>query len=304
MNMVTPSILSRHFKGGLFNENLLFSSQHCSRNRVVSDHASVKCRYVSSQASYSETHFGLYESGRQVADNIVSFSQFGINAGRLFGNWGSLFVGVNTGSGDTKPFIADLSANENNFNTGYWVAGFGYDQLDSLNFPKNGTLSSLNWTSSRKGLGSDVKEDSFNFSLLSAETWGKNTFMFWSGLAGVVNSETPTQAGFAIGGFLSLSGYENSELAGRYAGVMRLIYFREISGKRSVFKIPIYAGASLETGNVWNDRNDIRFDSFLSAGSLILSFDTPVGPLYLARGFAQGGRSKRYLFLGRSFTFF
>jgi len=260
--------------------------------------------FVSSRASYSETHFGRFESGRQAADYIVSSSNFRLGAGRLFGNWGTLGISVNTGSSDTKPYIGDLSASGSEFDTGSWSVGFGYDQLDSLNFPKNGALSNVSWSSSKKGFGADVEQDGLSITLLSAGTWDKNTFIIWTGLGGITNSEIPTQAGFAVGGFFSLSGYENSELVGRYAGVVRLIYFREISGGQSALKMPFYIGASLEAGNVWNDKDDIRFDSLLSAGSLLISLDTPVGPLYLAKGFAQNGRSKSYLFLGRSFTFF
>ena len=260
--------------------------------------------YVNSWAAYSETHFARYESGRQAADYIVAASQIGVGAGRLFGNWGNLSIRVNTGSGDTQPTIGDPSVTRNNFNTGSWEIAFGYDQLDSLNFPKNGALLSASWSSSKKALGADVEQDRLNVSLLRAATWGKNTFTLWSGLGGVVHSETPTQGGYAIGGLFSLSGYANSELSGRYAGVLRLIYFRELGGSQSVLTMPFYVGGSLETGNVWNDQHDIGFDSLLAAGSLLIALDTPLGPLYLARGFAEGGRTRSYLFLGRSFTFF
>lgn len=260
--------------------------------------------FVSSQASYSETHFGRYESGRQAASYIISSSQLWLGAGRHFGNWGLLRFGVNTGSSDIQPYIGDLSTSRSNFRTGSWSVSFGYDQLDSLNFPKNGTSGSVDWTSNREELGADIKQDSLRVSLLNAGTWDRNTFILWSGLGGIINSETPTNAGFSIGGFLSLSGYENSELVGRYAGVLRLIYFREIGSDQSALKMPFYIGGSLEAGNVWNDEHDIGFDSLSSAGSLIFAIDTPLGPLYLAKGFAQGGRSKSYLFLGRSFTFF
>lgn len=260
--------------------------------------------FINSWAGYSETHVARYESGRQAADYIASVSQIGLGVGRLFGNCCRMGIFVNTGSGDTEPNIGDLSVRKNTFDIGAWDTGFWYDQMDSLNFPKNGLLMGANWTSNRKNLGADVEQDSLRISILHASTGNKNTFLLWSGLGGVINSETPAQSGFAIGGFLSLSGYENSELSGRYAGVLRLIYFRELGGSRSVLKVPIYVGGSFETGNVWNDKQDIRFDSLLFAGSVMLSLDTPIGPLYLANGFAEGGRSKQYLFLGRSFTFF
>ncbi len=260
--------------------------------------------FVNSKASYSTTHYARYESGELAADYIVSSSQYVIGAGRLLGNWGAFTLGVSTGHSDIHPYIGDLSVSKSDTNTGAWYASYNYDQIDSLNFPKNGTLSSISWLGNRKSLGSEVEQDSIAISLLSARSSGKNTFILWSGLGGIVDSEIPTQSGFALGGFFSLSGYENSELVGRYAGVLRLIYLREINSSKSALKIPIYIGGSLETGNVWNDRKDIRSDSLLTAGSLSIAFDTPLGPLYLARGFAQNGRSKYYMFLGRSFTFF
>jgi NTE family protein len=260
--------------------------------------------HVNTWAAYSETHYPRYESGRLAADYIVASSQIGIGAGRLFDNWGILHIQVSTGSGDTRPIIGDLSIGKNNFNAGSWEIGFGYDQLDSLNFPKNGSLLDLSWNSSKKALGADAEQDRLNVSLLRAATWGKNTFTLWCGLGGVIHSDVPTQTGYALGGLFSLSGYANSELSGRYAGVLRLIYFRQLGGQQSVLNIPFYVGGSLETGNVWNDRRDIGSDSLLMAGSLLIALDTPLGPFYLARGFAEGGRTRSYLFLGRSFTFF
>jgi NTE family protein len=125
-----------------------------------------------------------------------------------------------------------------------------------------------------------------------------------AGLGGVIKSEVPTSSGFAIGGFFNLSGYEKSEFSGRYAGILRMAYFREVGKIPSTLNIPIYAGFSLEAGNVWNNWDNVRADSMLFAGSVLLAMDTPLGPLYVARGFAEEGRSKSYVFLGRSFTFF
>ena len=74
--------------------------------------------------------------------------------------------------------------------------------------------------------------------------------------------------------------------------------------RKSVLKVPVYIGGSLETGNAWNNKDEISSDSLITAGSLLIAFDTPIGPLYLAKGFAEGGKSTNYLFLGRTFTFF
>ena len=62
--------------------------------------------------------------------------------------------------------------------------------------------------------------------------------------------------------------------------------------------MPLYLGASLEAGNAWQRRLDIDFASTIANGSVFLGLDTFFGPIYLAAGFAEGGRSNFYLSLG------
>jgi NTE family protein len=65
--------------------------------------------------------------------------------------------------------------------------------------------------------------------------------------------------------------------------------------------VPVYVGASVEQGNVWNDRREISFGSSRTNGSVFVGLDTIMGPVYFATGFDEGGRSAYYLFLGRTF---
>lgn len=259
--------------------------------------------YLRSSLDYSETHIGQFESGKQVADLEVSYSGFSLAAGRQIGNWGQLEIGAYTGSGDSSPYIGDLSTPTQDFNAGAWVVSFEYDQLDSINFPRSGSLASISWIASREELGADDEHDTLRAHGLWAGTWNKHTLMLWSGFAGVINTEAPAEKAFSIGGLFNLSGYHKFELTGRYAGLVRLIYLKELGESRSVLKVPVYLGVSLEAGNVWNDRDEIRFDSLIPAGSISLAVDSPLGPVYLAWGLAEGGRSATYLFLGRTFTF-
>lgn len=260
--------------------------------------------YFRTLLGYYETHAGVFESGRQVVDLNVNYSNFLLAGGRQFGNWGQLEIGAYAGSGDVSPYIGDLSTSSEDIKFGTWVVTFTYDQLDSINFPRDGLMANLSWSASRDELGAEQEYDTFNINGLWANTWNKNTLMLWAGAAGVTNTDEPVNNGFSIGGLFNLSGYRESELAGRYAGLIRFIYLRELGDSRSVLKIPVYAGISLEAGNVWDDRDDIAFDSLRTAGSITLSMDSPLGPIYLARGFAESGRTENYLYLGRTFSFF
>jgi len=260
--------------------------------------------FVQTWAAYRETHFGRYEDGRKAAEYISAVNQLGIGAGRWLGECCKLHFDVISGSRNTEPVVGDLNVEHKAYATGSWSAGIDYDRLDSINFPKSGSLANLTWTMEKKSLGADIDQSKLQVNLLKAGNWRENTVLLWAGLGGVARTEAPAASGFSVGGFFNLSGYEKAELSGRYAAMLRMIYFRELGRIPGALNIPFYAGVSLEAGNVWDNRDDIRADTLMTAGSILLAMDTPLGPLYVARGFAEGGRSKSYIFLGRSFTFF
>jgi NTE family protein len=58
---------------------------------------------------------------------------------------------------------------------------------------------------------------------------------------------------------------------------------------------------SLELGNVWQSRSDISAHDAILGGSLWAGVQTPVGPVYVGYGLAEGGSSAFYVFLGRIF---
>ena len=62
--------------------------------------------------------------------------------------------------------------------------------------------------------------------------------------------------------------------------------------------MPLYFGASIESGNVWQSRDDIDAGSLILNGSVFAGLDTYVGPLFMAAGFAESGETSFYLFLG------
>lgn len=260
--------------------------------------------FISARAQYSETHFLQFENGEQLADYKIKSSNLQLRAGRDFGNSAQIVFGLTKGKGDTNLLIGSRPAPESDFNNGAWFTSFNYDQLDSVNFPKNGALGNVTWYSNKESLGADANNDSLGITALWAGTWDTHTIILWGGVTGVVNSNVPTNDAFAIGGLFNLSGHRKFEITGRYSAVARMLYYKEIGNSKSIFRVPVYIGGSLETGNAWNDENDINADSLITAGSLILAFDTPIGPLYLAQGFADGGNTTSYLFLGRTFTFF
>ncbi|MBP9591329.1 MAG: hypothetical protein KBE42_04635, partial [Steroidobacteraceae bacterium] len=107
---------------------------------------------------------------------------------------------------------------------------------------------------------------------------------------------------FTLGGFLDLSGMPSNALWGTQYGIVRTVAYRRISrGGTGFFEFPAYLGASLEAGNVWQTRDDVDLGRLETAGSLFLGAESPLGPVYLAAGLAEGGKAAFYLVLGKTF---
>jgi NTE family protein len=117
--------------------------------------------------------------------------------------------------------------------------------------------------------------------------------------AGAFNRDEPSFLNaFLLGGLLNLSGLRDGQLAGSYLGFGRIVYFHQLA-TAPLIGGAIYAGGSLEAGNVWQQRADVGANDLVKAGSVFLAADTFLGPVSVAYGRASGGASSFYLFLGR-----
>ena len=177
-------------------------------------------------------------------------------------------------------------------------ARFAVDTMDSVEFPRSGTLSTMEWRGSRESLSADVDFDQVLLTAAHAKTWGRHTMLTTFRYDATVSGSAPLNSLFRMGGFYDLSGLNRNELSGQNAVRVGTSYYRRI-GDLALF--PAFAGMSMELGNVWNDRGDISFDDSIFGGSIWAGVSTPVGPIYVAYGVAEGGEQAFYVFLGRIF---
>ena len=114
---------------------------------------------------------------------------------------------------------------------------------------------------------------------------------------------TDVNARDSLGGFTRLSGFSPDEISGRHAGLISFIGYQRLNDP-VVFPVdqPVYVGASLEAGNVFQDREDIVWRNVLSGGSIFIGADTVLGPGYLSFGRTEGGRQSVTLSVGRPFA--
>jgi NTE family protein len=174
-----------------------------------------------------------------------------------------------------------------------------HDSLNNINFPQSGYEGSLVWRANRKSLGSDLNYDQAHLSLGVAGTWGKNTLYGRTIIETTLDQNAPENALFRRGGLFELSGFLNRQLAGQYFGLLEAAVYRRLG---NITLLPIYAGFTMETGNVWNDRDEISFSNSVLAGSVFVGADTFLGPLYMAYGINDSNASTFYLYLGRRWS--
>jgi NTE family protein len=75
-------------------------------------------------------------------------------------------------------------------------------------------------------------------------------------------------------------------------------YRRRIGDLDQSFGTGIYAGASIEAGNVWKRLDGTSAHGVITSGSLFVGIDSKVGPIYLGYGRSEGGRGTVYLYIG------
>jgi NTE family protein len=231
------------------------------------------------------------------ADNREGDLEFGV--GREMPSWGEYRFGLLRGGGQTKLRVGDPSTIGNeHFERGEMFGRFEVDTLDSVAFPRSGTVARSEWRGSRTGLGSDSDFDQLLFSVVHANTWGRHTLVTTFRYDTTMSGEVPLNRQFQMGGFLDLSGLSHDQLTGPYAARIGASYFRRI-GDLALF--PAFAGVSVEFGNVWQSRSEISAKSAILGGSLWAGVQTPVGPVYVGYGHAEAGAGAFYVYLGRVF---
>jgi NTE family protein len=170
--------------------------------------------------------------------------------------------------------------------------------MDNINFPNKGFYSQVEYLSSQEEIGADSSFDQVLFYGSIAKSWDRNTLLGGAQFYFTLDNDAPLQNLFQLGGLYNLSGYLDDQLSGQHLGLLKMCYMRRIGNFNLM---PTYIGASLESGNVWQDEDDIAFDTLIMAGSLFLGVDTPLGPIYFGYGLAEGNKNSFYFHLGKLF---
>jgi NTE family protein len=255
--------------------------------------------FLAPRITLSQTDINAFAMDEAIARLRITEAELGLDLGAELGSVGELRVGAYRGAGEARVKVGDPALPNIDFDTGGVFARLRFDTLDDARFPRKGLRADLRWNISRPGFGADNNFDTIESEF--AQTWsrGKNSVQLGLSYATTLESDNTIQDFFPLGGFLRLSGLDRGEITGPHAALAKLVMYRRVGESAGgLFDVPIYVGLSAEAGNVWQQRSDMSLDSMRLGGSLYAGFDTYIGPVYLAAGFAEGGSRNFYLFIG------
>ncbi|MDG3085391.1 patatin-like phospholipase family protein [Vibrio hannami] len=263
-------------------------------------------RYTQENYLDGEVDLGMHESSNKSDIEEVEFEgAIGIQPTL----WQEARVGLRYISGSLTPSIGSIDYKRKGVFGRYRI-----DTLDDYSMPRHGVLLNVEYFASDDSLAGSASFDAidydftdevvheFDVSLRGAESFGPTTLV-GNVEFGTVESKSSENAPIQpkeLGGFLRLSGIPRDSLIGQN------LFFSSLMVRHRLFDdvggLPVYVGASLEYGGVWNDVDTSISDAPLyHAGSLFTGVDSSIGPVVLAVGATEQGYRSVYFIIGKTF---
>lgn len=261
--------------------------------------------YVKPFAMLRNEDLPVYDSSgsSQLADYRIRRTQLGLETGWSPASYWRLLAAFTRGR-DKVNLTVGSPTDFPNQSSDYsmFKLGLDWDSLDSAQFPTQGAHLQLGYEMYRTVLGGQVSGD---VARLTAD-WVPR---FWSPesryhlllgmrLSSAVDNTNFFETQDFLGGFLNLSGYAERALYGNQSALFRAVVYRRTGAMDAIFSTPFYVGGSLEAGNTWHNKDNVRLDSLIYAGSIFVGLQSPLGPVFLGYGYADGGHSAIYLTFG------
>jgi NTE family protein len=259
--------------------------------------------FVAARAGTDRISFDQVLWGRRVAEYRLRESAAVAALGRELGSLGEIRLAALRSTGSVilrTGEVAEGSPRRQGFERGLLGMELDLDTRDSPYFPRSGQSLSLGWWRGVDALGNGSDFNRQTVDAMLAGSRGRNALLGWFS-AGIQPDDEPSglQDLFRLGGLFNLSGLAQDSLTGRNYLMLRGLYFRQIGrGGPGFLQLPAYLGVSLEAGNTWDRRRDVGLEDLLVNAAGFVGLDTPLGPVYLAIGVDEEGRSSLHLNLG------
>ncbi|MFM0207859.1 patatin-like phospholipase family protein [Paraburkholderia sediminicola] len=241
--------------------------------------------------------------------------RLGLNAGVPLGNLGEIRAGVARVRTSYTSLMAPLAVmvppdgsdpvlaavSVPSFSNSQTVARveFEVDQLDDALFPRHGY-----YVDGYAEMALDQSDGNYNTAHLRelwAQSVGRHSLNAAFEAGGQFGNKGADVYPFSLGGFQHLAAYAQDQFSGKYIMYGRLTYLAQLKQFNSAPIQGLFAGSSLEAGNVWNSDAAFGRAPWRASASVFLGATTSFGPLYLGFAAAPGGVRNVYFQLGNQF---
>lgn len=265
-----------------------------------SDTGNVMFDFGENRLNQGESDFIPYDK-----KSLITEFEFTFNAAL----WHEITMGYNFESGDTSitpiPSLGEIDYQR------YGVFGrYKFDTLDDLTFPRSGFLAKFDWhqyNDDYRVTGAESKQSTtreFDSTIRAVESVGRHTFSAKLKY-GLVDTEDDAIAitPMRLGGFLNLSGLPRDSLAGKEKAYSGLSYrYQWFENDFGLFQSPVYLGASIEKGGVWQDTSlKVQDAELYKSGAAFIGVDSPIGTLVFSYSRVNSGNDAFYFIVGTPF---
>jgi NTE family protein len=252
-----------------------------------------------------ENLFTAYTGDEPLAE--LDRRRYGIRLGGgvVLDSWGEFRVGLLRGASEIEtstggPFIPSPGTDS----LGATTMRLSFDTLDKAVFPTTGVSGNVTGYFSDRALGAERTYQLASFAVNKVFDYRGGIWTLSLRGGSDFNSGAPFYDQFKMGGLFNLSGLQLNQLVGQEFAFAGLQFRRRFAAINETLGTGFYGGASVEAGNMFRrfDRSDPG--GALASGSLFIGIDSRLGPVYLAYGLTEGGRSAVYLYVGSSLEMF
>jgi NTE family protein len=299
--VVRHQMLAANRRGGEWENVLQFGERSLISTSFYQPFDPAMRWFIEPVARYSRYQQPYWFEGKPVAEFKVEETRAQADLGRVLGTWGELRVGAFYSKNKAETLIGPPAFPAFNDNLAGVGASFRIDTRNTTVFTTQGWDVRAYYQRSLESLGSEAD---FQLTSLWAEyaaTFGRSTLIPHVEFS--INAE-PLSAFTSVnlGGLGRLSGLGTNELIGQNLTFAKLLYqYRLARIDLAGIRVRLYAGATLEAGNVYEEGTALTWDLMRQGASVYLGAETPIGPVFLGYGQADGGRDRFYLQIGQSY---
>ena len=256
--------------------------------------------FVEPLARASRTLEDVYDGNDRIARYVRTSVAAHFDAGASLDTWGELRIGIEASRNDYRldtgnPLLREFDGVDSIGLTGRFIL----DTRDSAFLPTHGRYADLRFYSAESALGSD---DSYRQATLFAQQVlpvGRN--LLYLEIAGGTDFDSPAPLYdlFTLGGVGELAGFQFEELRGREYAYGRAAYLWKVTDLQTLLGRALYVGAGIEAGNMYERIDGAPASGLLLGSSVFVGGRTPLGPLILTFGVAEGGHKAAYVQIGR-----